>query len=140
LNSQSDAFLTKCCRTPQELSYPPEKPLTPMILKAIKEEPAHMSGNATTYNNICAYGATCVDNDTGGGFETDFRGPASVTIRGHTYHITHDQRQSNPTSGLGVMFFEHSMEIATDLARAENTRRTTEGNRSHYFSLLLHSI
>jgi hypothetical protein len=95
-----------------------------MIRKAIIENPAHMSANATTYNNIMAFGATCVDNGNGGGFEKDFRGPYSVTIKGHTYHCTHDQRPSNPTSGLGVMFFEHSMQIATDLARAQNDQRS----------------
>jgi hypothetical protein len=109
-----------------------------MILKAIKEEPAHMSGSATTYNNIMAFGATCVDNNNDvGGFERDFRGPASVTIKGHTYHKTHDQRQSNPTSGLGVMFFENSTAIVTDLARAENTRRLPDSEGTNHLSFYI---
>ena len=125
LNTQSDSFLTKCCRTSQEVSYPPELPVTPGILKAIKDDPVEMSTNATTTNNILAFGATCVDNNTGGGFQKDFRGNHSVTIKGKTYHKTHQQQKSNPTSGLGVMFFEHSQTTARDLARAENNRRRT---------------
>ena len=128
LNTQSDTFITKCCRVPQEVSFPPEKSLTPNIRKAIKEQPAHMSANATTYNNILAFGATCVDNDTGGGFQSDFRGPASITIRGHTYHCTHVQSESKITSGIGVMFYEHSKQTATDLAREQNNRRMTDNN------------
>ena len=129
LSGQSDAFLSKCCRTTQEASYPPERPLTPAILKAIKDDPAEMSANATTINNILAFGATCVDNDNGGGFQKDFRGPHSVTIKGKTYHKTHVQKQLNPSSGLGVMFFENSQNIAGDLARAENNRRRTGTDR-----------
>ena len=137
LNSQSDSFITKCCRASQEMSYPPERRLTPMILKAIKEDPAHMSCNATTYNNILAFGATCVENDCGGGFQTDFRGPHSVTIKGKTYHSTHKQYASNPTSGLGVMFFENSKNIASGMAKVQNNRRSG-GKINHTHFLLSH--
>jgi len=102
------------------------KPLTPAILEAIELHPVHMCSLATTYNNMTCFGATCVcNNNDVGGFEKDFRGDHAVTIKGHLYHTTHDQQSSNPSSGLGVMFFEHKKEHAVALVTAENNRRGT---------------
>lgn len=108
------------------MSYPTMRPLTPAILEAIELHPVHMCSLATTYNNMTCFGATCVcNNNDVGGFEKDFRGDHAVTIKGHLYHTTHDQKSSNPSSGLGVMFFEHKKEHAVALLNAENDRRGT---------------
>jgi hypothetical protein len=66
-----------------------------------------MSSNATTYNNILAFGATAVDNDSGGGFENNFRGTHAITIRGRIYHKLHDQSSSDPSSGMGFYLFDY---------------------------------
>jgi hypothetical protein len=77
-------------------------------IQLIEDNSNEFAANATTYNNILAFASIGVRNDTGGGFQHGYTGNHNVTIRGHTYHVLHDQSSTNPSSGLGLMFFENS--------------------------------
>jgi hypothetical protein len=83
----------------------------PSIKEAIKEYPTHMSKHAQTYNNFLSCGAVGIDNKRGGGWERNFRGPHAATINGRTYHKTHDQSSSNPSSGIGYIFFDNLQKL-----------------------------
>jgi hypothetical protein len=118
LDGESPAFMKKCCGSfkahglecePYGLKDLP--PLLPSIKQAIEDHPEHMSKFSQTYNNLLSFGATGVENKRGGGWEKDFRGPHAATINGRTYHKTHDQSSSNPSSGLGYIFFDNLQKL-----------------------------
>ena len=86
-------------------------PLLPSVKEALIKYPVHMSKYSQTYNNLLSFGAIGVDNKRGGGFEKGFKGPHAATINGRTYHKTHDQSSSNPSSGLGYIFFDNLQKL-----------------------------
>jgi hypothetical protein len=83
-----------------------------------------MSKYAQTYNNLLSFGSVGVDNKRGGGFEKGFKGPHAATINGRTYHKTHDQSSSNPSSGLGYIFFDNLQKLN------ENSEKFEELNQN----------
>jgi len=129
LDGETPAFMKKCCGSfkfhgmeCEPTGLPDLKPLLPSIKKAIAEEPVHMSKYAQTYNNLLSFGATGVENKRGGGFERGFRGPHAATINGRTYHKTHDQSSSNPSSGLGYIFFDNLQKLNENSEKFEDLR------------------
>jgi hypothetical protein len=130
LDGETPAFMKKCCGSfkfhgmeCEPTGLPDLKPLLPSIKKAIAEEPVHMSKYAQTYNNLLSFGATGVENKRGGGFERGFRGPHAATINGRTYHKTHDQSSSNPSSGLGYIFFDNLQKLNENSEKFEDLRQ-----------------
>jgi hypothetical protein len=130
LDGETSAFMKKCCGSfkahgmqsvPYGLSDLP--PLLPSIKKAINDNPIHMSKYAQTYNNLLSFGAVGVDNKRGGGFEKGFKGPHAATINGHTYHKTHSQSSSNPSSGLGYIFFDNLQKLSENGEKLDNVKQ-----------------
>ena len=127
LNTSTYSFRRHCCGPAQNVKFPLWKPLSPRVRRAIEEMPQHFSKCATSYNHLLAFGAIGVDNDSATpGFQHNFRGEHSVTVRGRVYHHTPAQSSSNPNSGLGFMFFDNTDAIA-ELAREQNNQRGRDG-------------
>jgi len=51
------------------------------------------------------------------------RGPHAATINGRTYHKTHDQSSSNPSSGLGYIFFDNLQKLNENSEKFEDLRQ-----------------
>jgi hypothetical protein len=130
LNGESQAFMKKCCGSfkPHGMSCEPTgvadlPPLLPSIKEAINNYPVHMSKYSQTYNNLLSFGAIGVDNKRGGGFEKGFKGPHAATLNGRTYHKTHDQSSSNPSSGLGYIFFDNLQKLNENSEKFEDMKQ-----------------
>ena len=109
LDSENDSFIKKCgCynNVVDDL-----RPLPPIFAEALRQFPNHMSSLSQIYNNILSFGGVGIASKFGGGCQKNFQGRHAATINGRTYHKTHSQSSSNPSGGIGYIFFDNLQKL-----------------------------
>jgi hypothetical protein len=109
LASDAKVFLRKCCLDGKDLQfsdYPNLEPLDEVIVAAITADVSgNFSRNSSSYNNMLAFGATGVENESGGGWRK-VKGNHSVTMNGRTYHYLTKASSSDPSGALSYFTFD----------------------------------
>jgi len=94
----------------QDPGYPNLQPLDDVILEAIRSNHCNFSRNSSYYNNILAFGATGVENNTGGGM-CKVKGDHSAKINGRMYHHMRKAESADPSGGISYFTFDLPSEV-----------------------------